>query len=70
MGIFQVAMKTNSTTIFLDHKYLSGNTLHSIWDIGITKQIAEAGLFHDTKHLDRLILIQEEYIPMVYNGLM
>jgi DNA repair protein RadC len=69
-NIFQVALKTNSSSIIICHSHPSGNTDASDADIKITKKIVTAGHFLDITVLDHVILTSESYMSMADEGIL
>jgi len=69
-NIFQVALKTNSSSILLCHSHPSGNTDASDADIKITRKIVTAGHFLDISVLDHVILTSESYLSMADEGIL
>lgn len=59
--IFQLAIKTNSSSIILCHNHPSGNLVPSKSDIELTKKIKEACSFCDIALLDHIILSSESF---------
>jgi len=69
-NIFQVALKTNSSSILLCHNHPSGNTDTSDADMKITSKIVTAGHFLDISVLDHIILTSESYLSMADEGIL
>lgn len=59
--IFQLAIKTNSSSIILCHNHPSGNLTPSASDIALTKKIKEVCGFCDIALLDHIILSSESF---------
>ena len=59
--IFQVAIKSNSSSLILCHNHPSGNTEPSEADIRLTRNLKEAGDLLRIKVLDHIILTSESY---------
>lgn len=68
--IFQIALKTNATSIILAHNHPSGNCKPSEVDIRLTKKIQEGGNFLDLPVLDHLILTSESYYSFADENMM
>jgi len=68
--IFQVALKSSSTSIILGHNHPSGNLDVSDADRKITNQIKQAGVILDIPLLDHLILTIDSYLSMADEGLL
>jgi DNA repair protein RadC len=66
--IFQVALKTCSTSIVAIHNHPSGNLLPSDADRQITKKIADAGKLLDITLLDHVIISSESFRSMADEG--
>lgn len=67
--IFQIAIKTNCSSIILCHNHPSGNTTPSEADKTLTKKIKEAGSFLEIQVLDHVILTSESYYSFADEGL-
>lgn len=63
--IFQLAIKTNATSIILCHNHPSGNLLPSESDIAITRRIKEACKLCDIVLLDHLIITSEGFYSFI-----
>ena len=68
--IFQIALKSSSTSIILAHNHPSGNLDVSDADRKITNQIKQAGVILDIPLLDHLILTTDSYLSMADEGLL
>ena len=68
--VFQVALKSSSTSILLAHNHPSGNLDTSDADRKITRQIKEAGLILDIPLLDHIIMTTDSYFSMADEGLL
>jgi len=68
--IFQVALKSNSSSIILCHNHPSGNVKPSKADIQLTRKITQAGEVLDLSVLDHLILTDECYYSFADEGTM
>jgi len=68
--IFQVALKSSSTSIILAHNHPSGNLDVSDADRKITNQIKQAGVILDIPLLDHLIMTTDSYLSMADEGLL
>lgn len=66
--IFQVALKSSSTSIILAHNHPSGNLDVSNADRKITNQIKQAGIILDIPLLDHLIMTTDSYLSMADEG--
>jgi DNA repair protein RadC len=66
--IFQIALKSNASSIILAHNHPSGNIQPSETDIKLTKKIQEAGKYLDLPILDHIILSSETYFSMADEG--
>lgn len=67
--IFQIALKSNSSSIIVAHNHPSGNTQPSEADIHLTRKIKDAGLLLDLPLLDHIILTSEGYLSFADEGL-
>lgn len=67
--IFQIALKSNSSSIIVAHNHPSGNTQPSEADIRLTRKIKDAGLVLDLPLLDHIILTSETYLSFADEGL-
>ena len=68
--IFQVALKTNATSIMMAHNHPSGNLQPSEADRRITRSVKEAGNFLDIPLLDHIILTEEGYLSFADEGML
>jgi len=68
--IFQVALKSSSTSIIFAHNHPSGNLDVSDADRKITNQIKQAGVILDIPLLDHLIMTTDSYLSMADEGLL
>jgi DNA repair protein RadC len=68
--IFQVALKTCSTSIVAIHNHPSGNLTPSDADHQITMKIKDAGKLLDIHLVDHLIITSESYRSMADEGLL
>jgi DNA repair protein RadC len=68
--IFQVALKTCSTSIVAIHNHPSGNLTPSDADHQITMKIKNAGMLLDIPLLDHVIITSESYRSMADEGLL
>lgn len=59
--IFQIALKSNASSIILAHNHPSGNTKPSESDIRLTKKLKSAGALLDIQVLDHVILVADSY---------
>ena len=67
--LFGTALKVLATGLIISHNHPSGNTMPSLQDRNLTKQVEEAGKLLDIKLLDHLILTpDDQYISMADNG--
>ncbi len=66
--IFQIALKSNASSIILAHNHPSGNKEPSDTDISLTKKIKEAGTVLDIQVLDHLIITSETYYSLADEG--
>ena len=66
--IFQVALKTNATSIMLGHNHPSGNLQASDADRKITRQVKDAGAILEIPLLDHIILTEDSYLSMADDG--
>ena len=66
--IFQVALKTNASSIIISHNHPSGTLEPSKQDISLTKKIVEAGKILEIPLLDHIILTSEGYYSFGDNG--
>jgi len=68
--IFQVALKSNSSSMILAHNHPSGNLHPSEADIQLTRKMKEAGVLLDLPVLDHLIVSSEGYYSFADEGLL
>ncbi len=66
--IFQIALKSNASSIILAHNHPSGNVQPSEMDIRLTRKNKEAGLVLDLQVLDHIILSSEGYYSFADEG--
>lgn len=66
--IFQIALKSNASSIILAHNHPSGNKEPSDTDISLTKKIKEAGTVLDIPVLDHIIITSETYYSLADEG--
>lgn len=59
--IFQVALKSNATSIILAHNHPSGNLTPSENDLNLTQKIMNGGKILDISVLDHIILSSDGY---------
>ena len=68
--IFQVALKSNATSIILAHNHPSGNIQPSEADQKITRKCRDAGTMLDIAVLDHIIVGNEQYYSFADEGSM
>ncbi len=68
--IFQIALKSNASSIILVHNHPSGNIQPSEADIKLTNKIKKAGLLLDLPVLDHIILTSETYYSLADEGVL
>jgi DNA repair protein RadC len=66
--IFQIALKSNASSIILAHNHPSGNLQPSEQDIHLTRKNKEAGLMLDLQVIDHIILTSESYYSFADEG--
>lgn len=66
--IFQIALKSNASSIILAHNHPSGNTLPSENDKKLTSQLKEAGSLLDIPVLDHIIISSDSYRSLADEG--
>ena len=66
--IFQVALKTNASSMILCHNHPSQNLKPSDSDRALTRQITEAGKFLNLPLLDHLIITQDGFYSFADEG--
>jgi len=66
--VFQIALKSNASSIILAHNHPSGNKQPSNPDINLTKKLKQAGALLDLPVLDHLILTSETYYSLADEG--
>jgi len=66
--IFQIALKSNASSIILAHNHPSGNTLPSENDIRHTSKLKEAGALLEIQVLDHIILASDGYRSLSDEG--
>lgn len=67
--IFQIALKSNSSSVIVAHNHPSGNINPSNSDKELTKKLRSAGSFLDIPVLDHIILTSESYFSFADEGL-
>ena len=67
--IYQIALKSNASSIIIAHNHPSGNLQPSEADIQLTRKLKEAGTMLDLPVLDHLILTSEGYYSFADEGL-
>jgi len=67
--IFQVALKTNASSVILCHNHPSGNLQPSEADIKLTKEVATGGRILGISLLDHIILTDEGYYSFADEGM-
>lgn len=67
--IFQVALKSNASSLILCHNHPSQNIKPSDTDIALTKKLKNAGAFLDLQVLDHLIISSEGYYSFADEGI-
>jgi DNA repair protein RadC len=68
--IFQIALKSNGSSLILCHNHPSLNLQPSEADIHLTRKLKEAGLMLDLPVLDHLIVSSEGYYSFADEGLL
>lgn len=68
--VFQVALKSNASSIILAHNHPSGNLNPSDADLKLTEKLKKGGELLDIAVLDHLILTEEAYVSLADEGLM
>lgn len=68
--IFQIALKSNGSSLILCHNHPSLNLQPSEADIHLTRKLKEAGLMLDLPVLDHLIVSSEGFYSFADEGLM
>ncbi len=66
--IFQMALKSNASSMILAHNHPSGNKLPSNQDIELTKKMKQIGELLDLPVLDHIILTAETYYSLADEG--
>ncbi len=66
--IFQIALKSNASSVILAHNHPSGNLNHSENDLSLTRKLVNAGNHLDISVLDHLIIISEGYYSFADDG--
>lgn len=67
--IFQIALKSNASSIILSHNHPSGNTQPSEADIHLTRKLKEGGQMLDICVLDHIIMAGDTYFSFADEGL-
>lgn len=67
--IFQIALKSNSSSMILAHNHPSGNTDPSEADKRLTDKCKQAGVLLDLPVLDHIILTAEDYFSFADKGI-
>jgi DNA repair protein RadC len=68
--VFQVALKTNASSIILAHNHPSGMVRPSDADKRITQKLKECGTILDIPVLDHIIITSESYFSFADEGLL
>ncbi len=68
--IFQIALKSNASSIILAHNHPSGNINPSDSDLKLTKKLKNAGTLLDIPVLDHIILTNESFFSFADEGIM
>lgn len=68
--IFQIALKSNGSSLILCHNHPSLNLQPSEADIHLTRKLKEAGLMLDLPVLDHLIVSSEGFYSFADEGLL
>jgi len=68
--IYQIALKSNASSIIIAFNHPSGNLNPSESDIQLTRKLKEAGLMLDLPVLDHLIISSEGYYSFADEGLL
>jgi len=66
--IFQIALKSNASSIILSHNHPSGNTKPSDSDMKLTQKLQKAGLLLDLQVLDHIVLTEESFFSFADEG--
>ncbi len=66
--VFQIALKSNASSIILAHNHPSGNTKPSEQDFNLTKKLCQAGEFLELAVLDHIIITSETYLSFADEG--
>jgi DNA repair protein RadC len=66
--IFQIALKSNASSIILAHNHPSGNTDPSEADRKLTTKLKEAGSLLDIPVFDHIILVAERFRSLADEG--
>ena len=66
--VFQLALKTNASSIILAHNHPSGNMTPSNADINLTQKIKNGCELFDIQLLDHLIISSLNYYSFADNG--
>lgn len=68
--IFQIALKSNASSIILAHNHPSGNSKPSESDTKLTDKLKNAGQILDIPILDHVILTNESFFSFADEGLL
>lgn len=68
--IFQIALKSNASSIILAHNHPSGNSKPSESDTKLTDKLKNAGQLLDIPVLDHVILTNESFFSFADEGLL
>lgn len=68
--IFQIALKSNASSLILSHNHPSGNIQPSESDIKLTNKIKQAGMFLDLQVLDHIIITSENSFSFADEGVL
>ncbi|MCP4538255.1 MAG: JAB domain-containing protein [Chloroflexi bacterium] len=67
--VFRDAVKRNCAAIIVAHNHPSGDPTPSPEDVGVTRQLVEAGTLLDIEVLDHLIIGQQRFVSLRERGL-
>ncbi len=67
--VFRDAVKRNSAAIIVAHNHPSGDPTPSPEDVGVTRQLVEAGNLLDIEVLDHLVIGQQRFVSLRERGL-
>ena len=68
--IFQIALKSNASSVIICHNHPSGNLMPSESDVRLTQKLVAAGKSLDLPVLDHIILTRKGYFSFADEGML